>query len=326
MARYLASQGPIDSLIILVDILKQTKFLRGKAEGNQVVIGCSGDIRHLPSACMAARMTGVPFAWMVFDDYVARENKWRRVLARMIWSLAKRRIGCYIATNEYLALEAPRSGANPPHIVRNPLPQWRVPLNDAKARSPAIIIYAGSIYEANLDSLIRLIAAIDTEEMDVELLIVTPQSTEALAMKGVRGSRVRVIGPMEESGIGALLSQASILFLPLAFDSPFPEVIRTASPGKMAEYLNSGIPILAHVPSSSYVAWFLNQHECGLVIDTLDVAHLKKGLLTLLEDENIRSSMIERQLQAALLFDLALNQKELIGCLDSIAKSKTTKR
>jgi hypothetical protein len=40
-----------------------------------------------------------------------------------------------------------------------------------------------------------------------------------------------------QSRVAAILRQADVLFLPLAFRSPIQEVIRTSAPGKMGEYL-----------------------------------------------------------------------------------------
>ena len=76
---------------------------------------------------------------------------------------------------------------------------------------------------------------------------------------------------MAAAEVPAILSAASFLYLPLGFDTGIPEVIRTASPAKLGDYLRSGRPILAHVPGDSFVAHFCRQYGCALVVDKPDV-------------------------------------------------------
>jgi len=74
--------------------------------------------------------------------------------------------------------------------------------------------------------------------------------------------------------VPAVLAAATFLFLPLGFDTGIPEVIRTASPAKLGDYLRSGRPVLAHVPADSFVAHFCRRHDCALVVDTPDIEAL----------------------------------------------------
>ena len=56
----------------------------------------------------------------------------------------------------------------------------------------------------------------------------------------------------------------------------------------MGEYLASGIPILANVPADSFVSWYFSKYDCGLVVDVNDVEMLRKAVLKLLDNKELR--------------------------------------
>ncbi len=115
--------------------------------------------------------------------------------------------------------------------------------------------------------------------------------------------------------------KADILFLPLGFDTPIPEVIRTASPGKMGEYLASGRPILVHAPADSFVSCYFREHGCGVVVDQSDPGMLSQAIHHILEDTRLRREMGERaRARAENDFSLATARTEFLKLLRSGAK------
>ena len=70
-------------------------------------------------------------------------------------------------------------------------------------------------------------------------------------------------------------------------------VIRTSSPGKFAEYLAAGAPILAHVPAGSFVAWYGNRHACARVVDIPTPAALAEAIRGLLANPDLRRTLGE---------------------------------
>src|SRR5439155_16530435 len=118
----------------------------------------------------------------------------------------------------------------------------------------------------------------------------------ALDAQGIRGPVV-VNGhvPVEEAL--RLQQSADVLFLPLAFQSPYPQIIRTSAPGKLGEYLASGRPILAHAPADSFVSWYLREHGCGLVVDREDPDALAAAIARLDAEEGLRRELAARALE-----------------------------
>jgi glycosyltransferase involved in cell wall biosynthesis len=91
-------------------------------------------------------------------------------------------------------------------------------------------------------------------------------------------------GQKPSSEIARIQKRADVLFLPLAFQSPYPELIKISSPSKVGEFLMSGRPVLVHAPSGSFLSKYFREHECGLVVDRDEPALLAQALKQLLSD------------------------------------------
>ena len=112
---------------------------------------------------------------------------------------------------------------------------------------------------------------------------------------------------MPNKEILAVMERADLLFLPLAFDSPYPEVIRTSSPGKFGEYLQSGVPILAHAPDDSYVIDYIRRNDCGFVESSRDIGALAGMLRIALYDDRLRVKKVTNAYTAAKEFSPELS-------------------
>jgi len=122
----------------------------------------------------------------------------------------------------------------------------------------------------------------------------TPRSQAELARAGVRGERLVLHAPRGPSEIPAIQRGAGLLFLPLAFHSPYPELVRTSATTKMGEYMAARRPVLVHAPEDSFVSWYFREHRCGVVVDRDDPAALAVALAAVLADEASQAEMIER--------------------------------
>ena len=110
--------------------------------------------------------------------------------------------------------------------------------------------------------------------------------------------------------------QADILLMPFDFNSPAREVIRTAAPGKLGDYLASGTPILAVVPGDTFVAWYLRHHDCGMVVDRADVDAVADAIRRLLSDAELRGRLVANAAaRASEDFDPGHAQRTLLRAL-----------
>jgi len=163
----------------------------------------------------------------------------------------------------------------------------------------ACIVYTGAIYDAQLDALQNLAAALNgagftqSDAADARLLLYTSVTEPMLRRMKLSGSRIhRAHVPIAE--IPRVLAEADILFLPFSFDPRMRHVTETSLPTKLSEYLASGVPILVHAPPYATVARYCRDYECGVVVDEKDPEKLLAAVQQLLSDRSLRTKLSER--------------------------------
>lgn len=73
-------------------------------------------------------------------------------------------------------------------------------------------------------------------------------------------------------------------------------------PTKTIEYLFSGRPILAHTPPGCFLTEFLRAHACALVIDRADPEVVMEGVSRIVNDDELRASLVRNALVTAGMF------------------------
>jgi glycosyltransferase involved in cell wall biosynthesis len=112
--------------------------------------------------------------------------------------------------------------------------------------------------------------------------------------------------------MAAIQKRADVLFLPLAFHTPYPELIKVSSPSKVGEFLMCAKPILVHVPSGSFLSRYFREHNCGLVVDRDDPAVLADELNRLLSDPDLRKTLTSNAVARAKVdFNLSSSRQKL---------------
>jgi glycosyltransferase involved in cell wall biosynthesis len=264
----------------------------------EILIACTGDIANIPAGFLASRIKGFAFIAYIFDDYVYQWTGGYRQVAEMISPFIFKRSRGIIGPNEFICDEYEQRYRVKSTLVRNPCARdeltkivyTRWPAEYGKIK----VIYTGAVYHANFDCFRNLIRAMDTLiEYNLELHIFTAQTPEELSIQQVEGEHVFIHSHVPYSQILEQQRKADILFLPLAFESPIPEVIRTSAPGKLGEYLASGRPILAHVPADSFVAYYLGRYGCGWIAGQNDPSKLAMEIKRLVANPEARIEIIQ---------------------------------
>jgi glycosyltransferase involved in cell wall biosynthesis len=269
-----------------------------------LIVACSGDLVDIPASCLAARRTGIPFVPYLFDDYLYQWTGSMRTAARRMEPWVMKNVKDIIVPNEYLRDEYSRRYGVHANVVRNPCPMPDLAALDATARvfppSGIDIVYAGAVYHANYDAFRNVVAAIRMlGRTDVRLHLYTAQTAEEVGKTGIAGPMVVHHTHIPSDEVPAVLRQADILFLPLGFDTPIPEVIRTSAPGKMGEYLSVGRPILVHAPGDSFVSWYFRENRCGIVVDRSDPDMLSSSIHRIFSNGDLRAGLGARARFAA---------------------------
>ena len=84
-------------------------------------------------------------------------------------------------------------------------------------------------------------------------------------------------------------------------------MIRTALPGKTAEYMVSGTPILVHAPPYAYISRYAREAGWGYVVDSPDPDRLAEAIRRLLSDFSLRTRLTEAAYrEASANLDLSL--------------------
>ncbi len=158
----------------------------------------------------------------------------------------------------------------------------RYPLR--KSKNEFCILYTGSIYSAQLDTLENLSKALmllNDKEFVCHICGDNAFFQDRVKQNGsARFFRFHHLA--QEETIGAQKC-ADLLFLGLAFHSKIQNVINTAFPAKLVEYLNSGCPILACVPQHSFVSFYVQKYELGYVLHDASPESLAETLLKIRE-------------------------------------------
>lgn len=263
------------------------------------VVVCTGgnEIFDFPAGYLAARMVGARFYAYLLDQY---SHMVKFVLGdsflRRFEPLVMRGSAAVIVPNEFMQAEVEQRYGVSAVIIRNTCDvsayEGTAGHDQAGDDGEVRVVYTGGVGPLHYDAMSNLLAAIRSlGREEVRLHLYTAQPREAIEACVGGGPFIVLHGHEPVSAMPAVQGRADVLFLPLAFRSPYPDIARTAAPGKLGEYLAARRPILVHAPADSFVSWYFRTHECGLVVDRDDPAELARALERLLEDEDLRERL-----------------------------------
>lgn len=296
-----------------------------RREGCDAVVACTGDVTLLPAGYLASRVTGVPFYAYVFDHYSYRE--WEDPVnvfwARRFEPFIMKGASGVIAPNEILRDDLQERFGVEAAVIHNSFDispyETLTPVATGNRSGEVNIVYTGAVYEAHFGAFRNLMAAIrKLDHWRVSLHLYTNQPEETLQRENVRGPIV-LHRQQAMTEMPRVQMEADILFLPLAFDSPYPDLIRTSATTKLGEYLASRRPVLVHAPRDSFISWYFRKHECGVVVDEDDPARLAEAIELILGDAQLCQRLIANaQERARTDFDIAASRTAFFRLLDVV--------
>ncbi len=261
------------------------------------IIACTGDLFDPPAAYLVSKSLGIPFILYAFDHY---SHQWMPPLLHAFARKHEEQLvpgaAEVIVPNEFLCREYCQAYGVEATVLHNPCDISQYQANPSHCTNGGerdiTILYTGAIYEAHYDAFQNLIQALHSlGRPEICLHIYTPQSESKLIANSICGDFVTYHKNQPIFSMPEIQQKADILFLPLAFNSPFPEIVKTASPGKMGEPLAARRPVLVHAPADSFVSWYFKRHSCGLVVDKNDPLELADGIDTLTGDKHLQQTL-----------------------------------
>ncbi len=285
-----------------------------RRERCEAVVVCTGgnEILDFPAGYLASRLVGAKFYAYLLDQYFHMVSYvlGEHFLQRLEPVLMKGAT-VVIAPNEFLCEDLRRRHGVEPVIIHNPcdLSDYDGPLEEDGAaaegeagerREEVRIVYTGGVGPVHYDAFRNLLAAVAAlGREDVKLHLYTAQPRADLEREGIGGPALVYHEHESASAMPGVQRRADLLFLPLAFKSPHPEIVRTAAPGKMGEFLAARRPVRVHAPPDSFISWYFRRHGCGLVVDEDDPARLAVALDSILEDAALREELAARARERA---------------------------
>ena len=289
-------------LLILITILKGTWVAYSQKIDNILATTDSG---FEIAGFFIHKLTGRPFFLYIFDIYEESQSKrLQKLLAkifekRLLYSAVQIFVMSKSLQKHFFQKWGVRSEIIPhPVDIKNYSYSQHIKNNDEFR-----IVYTGMIYDAHLDSILNLVKVVNSLDHRIKFLVYTPRPHRVLSEMGISGPNVQICGFVRKSEVANIQKSADILFLPLAFNSCFPGLIRTASPSKMPEYLAAGRPILVHSPKDSYLVDYARRKGFALIVDNPDPEELRGAVIRLIYDSELRKKIVENARKTALEHD-----------------------
>jgi len=162
---------------------------------------------------------------------------------------------------------------------------------------PYSIIFTGNVSWPQEQSVLNLIGAMDyLANLPVELKLYIPNPTEKLKSAVLNKNNIQLSSANQEY-IPKIQAEATLLFLPLSWNTKSPDIIATATPGKFTDYLASGRPMLIHAPDYAYVSQYSREHNLGLVVDKNNVELLAKAISDYLAKPEVGNEYVKNSLE-----------------------------
>lgn len=160
-------------------------------------------------------------------------------------------------------------------------------------KPPYTILFTGRIYWPQIGALKNLVKAVEAmNDPNFKLKFYCPNPKEYLERIGLNSPKIEwsVAAPKE---MPAIQSSADILFLPLSWGTKSQQIIDTATPGKLTDYLAAGRPMLIHAPASSTLIAYAKQRQFAAVVDTEDIDALQATIRKIVSDIPASRALIE---------------------------------
>ena len=247
------------------------------------LLGISDMGPALLTTYLAHRKTRLPYTIYLFDLY--RGNLLPQPY-KLIANIMERRILCsaknVILTNEETEAYYKRryGGAIRTSVIHNSNFPENFPSHeiDTHQKAPFTITFTGNIYWAQEQAVLNLVQAMDfLKDIPILLKLYCPKPSEKI-LRAVTNKKNIWLGAALQAQMPKIQSDATLLYLPLAWNTKAPDIIATATPGKFTDYLAAGRPILIHAPDYAYVSKYARKYELGLVVDQNDPKALSEAI------------------------------------------------
>lgn len=264
----------------------------------KVIMVTYPDQYFLLAAYIVSCLTGCPLYTYFHNTFL--ENHPDSILARWLQPRVFRHARHVFVMSEGMARlyreKYPQLSCSPlRHTFNREIPSF-----DAlpELHTPLRLVFMGNVNPSCSDALGR-VAKVVARSDNMNLTLLTATAQHILSRNGLHGDNITVLTPSNEE-LPERLRDGDILILPHGFNSTFSqEELLTIFPTKTIDYLLSLRPILAFVLPNSFIADFLRENGCALVVDEPTDEALLQGIDRLCHDISLREQLVRNALKTA---------------------------
>ena len=257
----------------------------------------------------------------LYPDLAAGTPPYVRKLTRNIESFLIRFADTVTTVNEFIASElSSRYGIPPPTVIMNcPRAPTSLPETRRRPAGRKVVLYSGTLWRER--GLENVVLACRYLRKDVQVVFRGEGAIEAKLREMARGLENCVIEkpvPMAEVIPRAAEADVGMVpYLPTTLNNLY------ASPNKLFEYLQAGIPVIgSDVP---FIRKIVVGHDVGLVFDPYDPEDIAKAMNLITQDEILEEKRANvKKIRSR--FSWEIEAKKLLDAVSSLSYRSTAKR
>ncbi|MBZ0183490.1 MAG: glycosyltransferase [Melioribacteraceae bacterium] len=173
-----------------------------------------------------------------------------------------------------------------------------------KENTPFTLMYAGRIGIGTEESLIDIAEAVEelvNEGLDIRLKIQLNINSFNVPPRLISLKYTQLHNFISYDQLPQVLSRADVLLLPIDFDEKAQRYIKYSMPTKVTEFMITGVPILVYAPEDTAMVNYARVNDWALIVNKKNKSELKRAIIDLYLNEELRKSLGERGRSIALL-------------------------
>ena len=283
-------------------------LIAGRAQRTRcgAILGVFPDLITIDVARRGAALARLPFVAYLHDTIVESFSEGRqRPKARKVQARIFKEAASIIVVNQGME----RLYKNKYRLDTPVVPHafWGIDADiPATGETEKTVFFGGNVYGINHRSVSRVVEAV-REIPGTRLVVASSKTRESLERYGLRGDSVDLTFFGDQAEYFSALGRQEILLVAVNWPDESslvgPDELATIFSTKIVEYLTSGRPILAHCPENYYVAQFIRERKCGVVVSERSPQRLRDEILRLQADESRRRELATNARLALDYFD-----------------------
>jgi len=279
-----------------IKILKVGEYV-GKNKEVDLLMGLSDDELNLFSTFILSKKLKKPFVVYLFDLYLGNQlnfpyNIIARAVEPIIFKKARHIIVTNDATKEYYIKKY--GNAEKYSVIYNSAFPKKYAENILLTRNSkkTNIVFTGNInwpQESSLNDLLELISK--SNESTINIAVYCPSPPVNL-VKQYKDDKNIIFTFASQAEMPRIQSEADILFLPISWHTSSPDIVKTASPGKLTDYLIAGKPILIYAPEYSFVTRYAKENNFAEIVNKKDQNMLKGAIEKLINNKEYANLLV----------------------------------